>query len=348
MSTEKNRTGMEIAVIGMAGRFPGAKNIDEFWEILKNGKETITFFTDEELHEAGVSSALLQNSNYVKANGILAGFDRFDASFFGYIPAEAAILAPQVRIFHECVWEGFENAGYMPETYNGRIGLYAGATSSSRWEAMTYLAAQAKEESGEPDLFAFAEVFSNSQLTDKDNLTTRISYKFNLTGPSFLIQTACSTSLVAVHLAAQGLINGECELAAAGGTAVNITRQTGYLYHEGGILSPDGHNRAFDARAKGTVAGDGTGVVVLKLLEDAEADGDYIHAVIKGSAINNDGFRKVGYTAPSVEGQAQVISTALYVAEVEPGSVTYVEAHGTGTELGDPVEVAALKLAFGN
>ena len=344
----KTGNGLEVAIIGMAGRFPGAKNIDELWENLKNGKESITFFSDDELKEAGAPAELLQNPNYVKANGILDGFDRFDASFFGYIPAEAAVMAPQVRLFHECVWEGLENAGYMPETNKGRIGLYAGASSSSRWEAMAYLSSLGKDEKGEPDFLSFAEGFSNSQLADKDNLTTRISYKFNLTGPSFLVQTACSTSLVAVHLAVQGLLNGECEMAVAGGTAVTITRRAGYLYQEGAILSPDGHNRTFDARAKGTVAGDGAGVVVLKLLEDAEADGDYIHAVIKGSAINNDGFRKVGYTAPSTEGQAQVIITAQYVAEVEPGSITYVEAHGTATELGDPVEVEALKLAFGN
>lgn len=348
MNTKTNRTGMEIAVIGMTGRFPGAKNIDEFWENLKQGKESITFFTDEELKEAGVPPALLQNPNYVKANGILENFDRFDASFFGYIPSEAAIMAPQIRLFHECVWEGLEHAGYNPETYSGRIGLYAGATSSSRWETIAYLSEfDKKKEKNQAYSFSL-ELFSNSQLTDKDNLTTRISYKFNLTGPSFSIHTACSTSLVAVHLAVQGLINGECEIAVAGGISLNITQRTGYLYQEGGILSPDGHNRAFDAKAKGTVSGDGTGVVILKLLEDAETDGDYIHAVIKGSAINNDGNRKVGYTAPSVEGQAKVISTALYVAQVDPESITYVEAHGTGTELGDPVEVSALKLAFGN
>ena len=348
MNTKSDRTGMEIAVIGMAGRFPGAKNIDEFWENLKQGKESITFFSDEELKEAGVSPAVLQNPNYVKANGILEDFDRFDASFFGYIPSEAAIMAPQIRLFHECVWEGLEHAGYNPEIYSGRIGLYAGATSSSRWEALVYLSEFGKKkEKNQADSFSF-EVFSNSQLTDKDILTTRISYKFNLTGPSFLIQTACSTSLVAVHLASQGLINGECEIAAAGGAAVNLTRRIGYLYHEGGILSPDGHNRAFDAQGKGTVGGDGACVAILKLLEDAERDGDYIHAIIKGSAINNDGNRKVGYTAPSVEGQAQVINTALYVAQVEPESISYIETHGTGTELGDPVEVSALKLAFGN
>ncbi|MDQ1349716.1 MAG: hypothetical protein QG657_16 [Acidobacteriota bacterium] len=345
---QENRagTGMEVAIIGMAGRFPGARNIDEFWENLKNGKESITYFSDDELEEAGIPAELLQNPNYVKANGILEDFDRFDASFFGYIPTEASAMAPQVRLFHECAWEGFENAGYIPDTYSGRIGLYAGASSSSRWEAMNYLSMTAKEEKVAHDFLSFAELITNSQLTDKDNLTTRISYKFNLTGPSFLVQTACSTSLVATHLAVQGLLAGECEMAAAGGTAVNIIRRTGYLYQEGGILSSDGHNRAFDARAKGTVGGDGAGVVILKLLEDAVNDGDYIYAVIRGSAINNDGFRKVGYTAPSVEGQAEVISTAQHIAEIEPGSISYIEAHGTATELGDPVEIEALKLAF--
>ncbi|HLP60629.1 MAG TPA: type I polyketide synthase, partial [Candidatus Deferrimicrobium sp.] len=342
----KASNGLEVAIIGMAGRFPGAADIDEFWENLKKGSETITFFTDEELIEAGVSPDLLQDPNYVKARGILENFDGFDAAFFDYIPAEAFAMAPQMRLFHECVWTALENAGYMPEMYKGRIGLYAGASSSSHWETLIYLAVLSQEQEGETGIFSLPDMFSAKQLSNKDNINTRLSYKLHLTGPSYSVQTACSTSLVTVHMAVQGLINGECEIALAGGTAVNTMPRSGYFYQEGMIMSPDGHNRSFDARAKGTVAGDGVGAVVLKLLDNAREDGDHIYAVIKGTAVNNDGGRKVGYTAPSVEGQAEVISTAQYIAEVDPETVTYIEAHGTATELGDPVEIDALKMAF--
>ncbi|MCI0726484.1 MAG: amino acid adenylation domain-containing protein [Chloroflexi bacterium] len=333
----KEGTGSEIAIIGMVGRFPRAKNLDEFWQNLRNGVECITFFSDEELLTAGVSLAELRNPNYVKAMGVLADIELFDAAFFGFSPREAELMDPQQRIFLECAWEALANAGYDSETYGGRIGVYAGAS------AFAYL---------------FNNLYSNLHLMDSlgihqfgignlsDFLTTRVSYKLNLKGPSIDVQTACSTSLVAIHLACQSLLNDECDIALAGGISIGLPQEAGYWHEEGSILSPDGHCRAFDARARGFVSGSGVGIVTLKRLADALADGDTIHAVIKGSAINNDGREKVGYTAPSVEGQAAVITKALDVAGVEPDTITYVEAHGTGTVVGDPIEIAALTRAF--
>jgi acyl transferase domain-containing protein/NADPH:quinone reductase-like Zn-dependent oxidoreductase/acyl carrier protein len=335
-SKKNDRTGLEIAVIGMAGRFPGAQHIDEFWENLKNGVESISFFSDEELAASGVEPVLLQKPDYVKAQGILERVDCFDPSFFGYTPTEALLMVPQMRLFHECTWHALEDAGYDPDSYDGLIGLYAGASSSSIWEALSFLSGKGGE-LGE---------FSTALYTDKDKLSTRISYDLNLKGPSFTVQTACSTSLVAIHLACQGLLSGECQMAVAGGVTISTSRKFGYLFREGSIYSPDGHCKAFDERANGTVNGEGLGAVVLKLLEQATADRDYVYAVVKGSAINNDGNSKVGYTAPSVKGQVAVIQAAQQAAEVEPESIGYVETHGTGTEMGDPIEVEALRIAF--
>ncbi|UCH92334.1 MAG: amino acid adenylation domain-containing protein [Candidatus Aminicenantes bacterium] len=324
------------AVIGMAGVFPGAKDIHEFWENLKNGVESVTFFTDEELARVGIPAELLEDPNYVRAKGAIDGAEYFDGFFFDYTPKEATIMDPQVRIFHECVWHALEDAGYNPFSYPKRIGLYAGSTSNIYWEALTMFSSAGRFFSG----------VQGTLLRNRDFMCTRISYKLNLKGPSFSVQTACSTSLVAIHLAVQGLLNRECEMAVAGGVTITALQTVGYYYQEGMIESPDGHCRAFDANARGLVGGNGAGVVVLKRYEDAIANGDHIYAIIKGSAINNDGLRKVGYTAPSVEGQAEVIRAAQYMAGIEPGSITYVEAHGTGTELGDPVEIEALKKAF--
>ncbi|MCP4397918.1 MAG: SDR family oxidoreductase [bacterium] len=333
----ENRTGLEIAVIGMAGVFPGAKDIHAFWENLKNGVESVSFFSDDELLQAGVDPELLHNPNYVKSPGaLLEDNARFDASFFGYLPHEAELMDPQIRLFHECTWHVLEDAGYDPQCYPGSIGLHAGAASSMYWEALVM-------SSGKADMVGD---FAASQLYEKDFLCTRISYALNLKGPSVSINTACSTSLVAVHLACQSLLAGECDMAIAGGVSVSHFKRLGYLYQEGQILSPDGHCRAFDARAKGTIFGEGAGAVLLKPFEQAIADGDSIFAIIKGSAINNDGREKVGYTAPSVEGQAEVIRTAYLAAEVEPETLSYIEAHGTGTVLGDPIEVEALTQAF--
>ncbi|MDQ1350458.1 MAG: hypothetical protein QG657_760 [Acidobacteriota bacterium] len=330
------QTGMEIAIIGMAGRFPGVKNLDEYWEKLAQGKETISFFTDNELAESGISSEKLNNPHYVKAGGILEGIEYFDAYFFGYTPKEAEIMDPQIRIFHECAWHALEDAGYDPGEYDGLIGLFAGASPNTQWQARVFIPGK------ENDIGSFAA----HQLIQKGFLTLRISYKLNLKGPSFELNTACSTSLVAVHTGCQAILNGECDMAMAGGIGISFLDKRGYMYREGMISSPDGHCKAFDADAKGTVASDGVGIVVLKRLEDALPDRDHIYAIIKGTAINNDGARKAGFSASSVEGQAEAIRTALDMAEVEPESIGYIETHGTGTELGDPVEIGALKLAF--
>ncbi|MHC5744956.1 MAG: type I polyketide synthase [Nostoc sp.] len=325
----------EIAIIGMAGRFPGANEIDSFWNNLRDGVESISFFTNEELISAGVDRSLLNEPNYVKASGILEDIELFDASFFGFSPREAELTDPQHRLFMESVWEALENAGYNSETYSGQIGLFAGLAASSYLLSNLYSHRDLMESEG-----------SITIGNDKDFLPTQISYKLNLRGPSINVQTACSTSLVAVHLACQSLLNGESDIALAGGVSVEVPQKTGYHYQQGGIHSPDGHCRAFDAQAKGTNGGSGLGVVVLKRLEDAIADGDFIYAVIKGSAVNNDGSLKVGYTAPSVDGQRKVILEALALAGVEPETVSYVETHGTGTILGDPIEIKALTQAF--
>jgi acyl transferase domain-containing protein/acyl carrier protein len=329
-------TGLEIAVIGMAGRFPGAPDVDAFWENLKQAREFISFFSQQEMEETGVDAQLLEDANYVKAGGLLEGIEYFDCTFFGYTPMEADVMDPQMRVFHQCVWQALEHAGYCPETYDGLIGLYAGAAAHSPWEFHVQLSGKAEA----------IGAFSAFQLMNRDFLCTQLSYRLNLKGPAVAVQTACSTSLSAIHLAGQAILNGECDLALAGGVSVITLQKTGYVYQQGMIPSADGHCRTFDSKARGTIGGDGAGVVVLKRLENAVPDGDYIYAVMKGSAINNDGVRKVGFTAPSIEGQAEVIIAAQEMAEVEPESITYVEAHGTGTELGDPVEIEALKLAF--
>ncbi|HYP30131.1 MAG TPA: SDR family NAD(P)-dependent oxidoreductase [Blastocatellia bacterium] len=333
---ESNNTEGAIAIIGMSGRFPGAKNLKEFWRNLRDGVESVSFFSDEELRASGVPPELLANPNYVKARPVLEDADLFDASFFGFNPREAEILDPQHRLFLECAWEALEDAGYDSETYKGLIGLYAGMHTNS------YIF----------NLFSNPEVLDSVgalQLVlgnDKDYLVTRTSYKLNLKGPCVTVQTACSTSLVAIHHSVQSLLDYQCDLALAGGVSATGLHTAGYLYQEGGINSPDGHCRAFDARAQGTLGGSGVGVVLLKRLAEAISDGDNIHAVIKGSAINNDGAFKAGFTAPSVEGQAEVIAMAQAVAGVSPDTISCIEAHGTATPLGDPIEVAALTQAF--
>ncbi|WP_438016723.1 SDR family NAD(P)-dependent oxidoreductase [Sorangium sp. So ce315] len=335
-SGDEPRAGLEIAIIGVAGRFPGARDVATFWRNLCAGVESVAILTDEELLAAGVDPALLARPEYVRARAVLDDIDMFDAELFGFTPREAAALDPQHRLFLECAWEAFENAGIDPERAGGPVGVYAGSSLSG------YLAHLFPDG---PRLQSAADVAALLAL-DKDFLTTRVSYKLNLEGPSIAVQTACSTSLVAVHLACQGLLTGECDLALAGGASVGVPQKSGYLYQDGAIASPDGHCRAFDAGARGTVGGSGVGVVLLKRLDDAIADRDAIVAVIKGSAVNNDGRAKVGYTAPRVEGQAGVIRAAHAAAGVDAGSIGYVEAHGTGTPLGDPIEIAALTRAF--
>ncbi len=327
----------DIAVIGLSGRFPGAANIDEFWGNLEKGVESISRFTDDEVIEEGIDPGMLDRPEYVKAWGVLDGVDKFDALFFGYNPREAAILDPQQRIFLEESWKALENSGYDSEKYGGSIGVFASTGMN------TYI----KNLSGGEGTEGLANDYQIMISNDKDFLATRVSYKLNLEGPGITVQTACSSSLVAVHLACRSLISGECDMALAGGVSVRLPQKKGYMYQEGMILSPDGHCRAFDEKAKGTVGGNGAGVVVLKRLDKAVGDRDNIWAVIKGSAINNDGSMKVGYTAPRLDGQARAIDDAQRKAGIDPGTITYIEAHGTGTPMGDPIEIEALKQVFG-
>ncbi len=334
---DETQDRLDVAIVGMAGIFPGAKNVREFWQLLRNGVEAVTFFTDEELIEAGVDPALVKDPNYVKSRAIIEDEDKFDAGFFDLPPREVEMMDPQHRLFLQTAWHALEDAGYDPDHYDGLIGLFGGVSMN------TYLFSFLTSGRGR---ITSAEGYQLSIGNDKDFLTTRVSYKLNLKGPSVAVQTACSTSLVAVHLAYQSLLDYTCDMALAGGVSITIPQKQGYYYQEGMILSKDGHCRAFDHRASGTISGNGVGIVVLKRLEDALRDGDHIYAVIRGSAINNDGSDRVGYTAPSVNGQANVIASALAVADVNPETVTYVEAHGTGTVLGDPIEIAALTQVY--
>jgi acyl transferase domain-containing protein len=327
-----------IAIVGMAGRFPGAHGIGEFWRNLRDGVESIRTLSEEELLAAGVSRETLSQDNYVKVAAILDGVDLFDASFFGLSPKDAAIMDPQHRHFLECAWEAIESSGYTPEGFSGSIGVFAGCGYNAYMIQNLIRNRRLRESAG---MFLLRQTGN-----DKDVLATRVSYQLNLHGPSLSIQTACSTSLVSVHMACQSLLNFECDMALAGGVTIEIPHGHGYLYQEGEILSKDGHCRAFDADASGTVFSSGVGIVVLRRLEDAIEDGDTIHAVILGSAVNNDGQRKVGYFAPSVAGQAEVIAQALEAAGVTPEQISYVETHGTGTAVGDPLEIRGLTQAF--
>ncbi len=340
--TERRRLAREgagsarIAIIGMSGRFPGAPSVESLWKNLCEGVESLTFFNDDELLASGVSRNLLSNPRYVKAGSILENTDRFDADLFGFSPREAEVMDPQHRIFLECAWEVLERAGYDPFSYDGAIGVFGGSNLST-YLLMLHADAKVRE-----SVNMLQAILGN----DKDSLTTTISYKLNLRGPSIAVQTFCSTSLVAVHMACQSLRSGECDMALAGGIRVVVPDRQGYLYESGGLAPVDGHTRSFDAKATGSILGNGVGIVCLKRLEDALADGDQISAVIIGSAINNDGSMKAGYTAPSVAGQSEAIIAALNDACVEPESLSYIEAHGSATELGDPIEVAALTKAF--
>ena len=328
----------DIAIVGMAGRFPGARNVAEFWTNLRDGVESSTWLTDEQLLAAGVDAATLRNPEYVRAAYVLPDMDQFDAGFFGFSPREASIMDPQQRHFMETAWEAMETAGHTPAAFSGNVGVFAGCGASAylMFNLLT-----------NPELVRSVGWFLLRHTgNDKDFLATRLSYLMNLRGPSINVQTACSTSLVAIHLACQSLLNRECDMALAGGSTVKQPHTVGYKYEEGEIMSPDGHCRAFDDASQGTVFGSGVGVVVLRRLADAIADGDYIHAVIKGSAVNNDGSQKVGFLAPSVDGQATAIAEALALSGVEAETVNYVETHGTGTPVGDPIEVAAMTQAF--
>ena len=326
-----------IAIVGMSGKFPGADNISDFWKNLCSGKETVSSFSDEELTAAGIAKSQIKSPGYVKSRGIIDGVELFDADFFGFNAREAQFTDPQHRLFLECAWEAIENAGYNPDSYSGSIGVYGGTGTSSYYLNNIHPNLPLRESIGD-----FLLHIGN----DKDFLTTRVSYKFNLKGPSIAVQTACSTSLVAVCVACNHLLTYQCDMALAGGVSISVPQTNGYAYQEGMILSEDGRCKPFDADAKGTVMSNGVGIVVLKRLQDGLADKDHIFAVIRGYGINNDGSVKMSYSAPSVEGQAEAIASAISMSDIDPETITYVEAHGTGTILGDPIEIQGLVNAF--
>jgi len=326
-----------IAVVGMAGRFPGAPDIAGFWQLICEGREGISLFSREELLASGLSAKIVDAPDYVGSHGVIRDVELFDTDFFEMTPAEAELTDPQHRVFLEVCHEALENSGYRPDLFPGLIGVYGSASIN------TYLQ---KHILANVDQTSTSRLFEVMVGNDKDYLATRVSYKLDLKGPAFTVQTACSSSLVAIHSACQALMNGECDLAIAGGVTIKLPQVTGYFFEEGSILSADGHTRTFDADASGVVLGNGAGAVILKRLDEAQADRDTIHAVIRATAINNDGSNKVSFAAPGKEGQAAVIAEAHAVAEAEPESITYVEAHGTGTRLGDPIEVNALTQAF--
>ncbi|MEH2446013.1 MAG: aminotransferase class III-fold pyridoxal phosphate-dependent enzyme [Nostoc sp.] len=325
-----------VAIIGMVGRFPGAENVDELWRNLCQGLESTTFFKDEEL-DPSIDPNLCKDPSYVKARGIIPGGETFDAAFFGINPLEAVVMDPQARVFLELVHEALENAGYESESFDGLIGLYAGCGQN------TYFA---NHISGRMEIVDRIGEFQTMLANEKDFLTTRAAYKLNLKGPAVSVNTACSTSLVAIIQACQALNSYQCDMALAGGVSMTTPQSSGYVAQEGSMLSGDGHCRPFDASAQGTMFNNGAGLVVLKRLEDALNEGNRIYAVIRGSGINNDGAHKVSFTAPSVDGQAEAIAMAQADANFHPETISYIEAHGTATPLGDPIEIEALTQAF--
>ncbi|MDA8562085.1 polyketide synthase, partial [Gammaproteobacteria bacterium] len=332
------RYNNDIAVIGITGRFPKSPSLDIYWDNLSHGKELITFFSDAELVKSGVPLDLINNSKYVKASPILKDYDKFDASFFKYSPFEAMIMDPQQRLMLECAWELFENAGYDVTKINYPVGVFTGAGSS----ISSYLIEYAKR---------FPEIQGRTATlphlgNDKDFLSTLISYKLNLIGPSLTIQTACSTSLVCVYEACQSLLNDKCEIALAGASSIRVPQEVGYLWDPGHVYSEDGHCRAFDENSTGTLFGSGVGLVLLKRLSKAEDDNDFIYATIKGSEINNDGGNKLSYAASSGKGQLECINSVFKNTNISPKTIRYIESHGTGTLMGDQVEFNALTQAF--
>ncbi|MDQ0035587.1 amino acid adenylation domain-containing protein [Variovorax boronicumulans] len=325
-----------IALIATAGRFPGANDVEQFWDNLVAGRDSVSFFDDATL-DAGVSEALRSDPAYVRARGVIEGIENFDAAFFGIGPKEATLMDPQHRVFLEICWECLERAGYVPDEAPGPVGVYAGTYNATYFQ---------RHVASRPDLVEAVGEFQVMLANEKDYITTRVANRLNLRGPAVSVNTACSTSLVAVAQAFHALRTGQCYMALAGGASVTCPPRSGYLYNEGSMLSPDGRTRSFDAEAKGTVFSDGAAVVLLKRLSDAEADGDTIYAVLRSACVNNDGGAKASFTAPSVDGQAAVIRAALAAADVDAQSIGYVEAHGTATPMGDPIEVEALAVAY--
>lgn len=327
-----------IAIIGMSGRFPGAENVNEFWENIKLGKECVMNATEEELLKQAVPKGILEHPNYVKRYASITDIDKFDSEFFHISPKEADLTDPQHRLFLEHSWKTFEDAGYNPDELNGKVGVFGGMSASS------YLLHHLKQNPSFIDNAGGIQGIMHG--FDKDHLATKVSYKLNLTGPSITVQTACSSSGVATILACQSLLSYQCDMAIAGGITVNVPDKVGYMYQNGSVFSKDGSCRPFDKYASGTIFGSGVGTVLLKRLDEAVDDGDHIYAVIKGFSMNNDGSDKVGYTAPGTQGQSEVIAEALEFADINPETIGYVEAHGTGTVMGDPIEVAALTQTY--
>ena len=344
-ATHNDKYKLSIAIIGMSCRFPGADTPTKFWRNLSEALDSIRFFNKSELHRSQVPDELVNNNLYVPASGHLEHFDLFDAEFFGFSNQEAQLLDPQFRLFFECAWEAFEDSGWVPGKIIKKVGVFAGTGMSlyAGNRINDYFSTVLNTKSNFLNDFEGPQVIISNK---SEYLPTRISYKFNLKGPSVNIQTACSTSLVAVHMACQSLLSGECDMALAGASAIHFPIHSGYLYCEGGMYSSAGHCKTFSKNADGIVGGNGIGVVLLKRLEDAIADKDNIHAVIRSSAINNDGNSKVSYMAPSVQGQVEVLTLAQELADISPEDISYIETHGTGTQMGDPIEVAALTQAF--
>ena len=336
MSENRIDTGLEVAIIGMSGRFPGANSVSEFWQELTNDQEMVKKYSVEELSEQGLDERFLTENNFIGSVGKLENPEWFDSAYFGYSHLEAEVMDPQIRIMLECAQEALQDAGYNSFDYNGYIGVYTGASSNELWEAKTIFSGK------EANLGQFETEF----LKNKDFISAHISYRLNLKGPSLSTFTACSTSLTTVHLACQALLNGECDMALAGGVSVNLVETYGYSYQEGMILSKDGKCKPFDSDSSGTISSDGAGIVLLKSLDAALRDGDHIYATILASAINNDGTDKIGFTAPSLSGQVDLMKTTYQLAEIEPDTIAYIEAHGTATSLGDSIEFEALKQAF--
>lgn len=328
----------DIAIIGMAGRFPGASDVTEYWKNLVDGVESIRRLSKEELLHAGVPKRDMDSPDYIPACPVLADIDKFDAAFFGISPRDASVMDPAHRLFLEVTWQALENSGNTGLASEGRVGVFAGSGAPLYWMNNIRSHREISESMG--------EFLVRHTGNDMNFLATRASYDLDLRGPSINVQTACSSALVAVHLARQSLLANECDMALIGGSTVVLPNGQGYHYKEGEILSPDGHCRPFDHRSAGTVFGSGSACVVLKRLTDALDNGDSIVAVIKGSAVNNDGAIKAGFLAPGVDGQADVIRAALQCAGVSARSISYVEGHGTGTSVGDPIELTALEQAF--
>lgn len=331
-------TGLEIAIIGIAGKFPGAKDVFEFWENIKRGKECLTHFSEAELKDDGVDERLINSAAYIRSAMVLEEKGYFDSNFFNYAPQEAAIMTPHARMLHECVWTAIEDAGIYDDIKNVPVALIAGASANFEWQVHSKLM-------GPNDN---VDSFRSSILSTTKYMNTLVAYNLDLKGPAIYIDTACSTSLTGVHLACRSLLTGDAKIAIAGGVTINSRRTQGYLYQQEGALSEDGHCKAFNSNASGTIGGEGAAFVVLKKLQDAINDGDRIYSIIKGSAINNDGRRKVGFTAPSIDGQSECIRIAHRMAKVASETIGYIEAHGSGTKLGDPIELMALKKAFDN